>query len=183
MKKHKIISVLIIAAVAAAIVIWRQWPRQLSCTQCNELFLHYMDNDHINVSFIKDFPVNDSISVDVTTLDAVDSIGWATLIEDCNIPVANFEKDKAYIDSLYPGAYPKDKEIVLLWRSYKCNPGSRINPQITNYRGYKPTDTIETEECITSLTNHNVCIFHTLTLAERKAVSSYQYNKMISNDK
>ena len=183
MKKHKIISVLIIAAVAAAVVIWRQRPRQLSCTQCNELFQHYMDNDHINVSFIKDFPVNDSISVDVTTLDAVDSIGWATLIEDCNISVANFEKDKAYIDSLYPGAYPKDKEIVLLWRSYKCNPGSRINPQITNYRGYKPTDTIETEECTASLTNHNVCIFHTLTLAERKAVSSYQYNKMISNDK
>ena len=142
-----------------------------------------MDNDHINVSFIKDFPVNDSISVDVTTLDAVDSIGWATLIEDCNIPVANFEKDKAYIDSLYPGAYPKDKEIVFLWRSYKCDPGSRINPQITNYRGYKPTDTIETEECTASLTNHNVCIFHTLTLSEAKTVRSFHLNNMLLNNK
>lgn len=183
MKKHKIISVLIIAAVAAAVVIWRQWPRQLSCTQCNELFQHYMDNDHINVSFIKDFPLNDSISVDVTTLDAIDSIGWATLVEDCNLNLTEFEKDKAYIDSLYPGAYPKDKEIVLLWRSYKCDPGSRINPQITNYRGYKPTDTIETEECTASLTNHNVCIFHTLTLSETKTVRSFHLNNMLLNNK
>jgi hypothetical protein len=37
-------------------------------------------------SFIKDYKVNDTVSVDVTLLEATDSAGWATLKKDFEVP-------------------------------------------------------------------------------------------------
>ena len=174
MKKHSIIAALIIIATVVAVVAWQCRPRQLPDKECSEIFLRYKDSDHIQTAYTKNFPLNDSIAVDVTTLQATDSIGWATLIEDCRLDLTEFIQ----YSHLFKG-----EEIIILWCAYRGNPGEKIDPQRTNYSSYQLADTIETEECTASLTNHNVCIFHTHTLAEKKAVSSNQFNYMISQNK
>ena len=170
MKKHYIIAALIIVVTVAVAVAWQHRPRQLSDEECSAIFLRYKDNDHIQTAYTKDFPLNDSISVDVTTLQATDSISWATLIEDCHLDLTEFEQ----YSYLFKG-----KEYIILWSAYRGDPGASIDPQITNYNDHKPSDTIETEECTASLTNHNVCIFHTHTLAEREAVFKNRLNYMV----
>ena len=146
MKKHRVIAILIILAAVAATVTWRLRPRQLPNEECSAIFLRYKDNDHIKTAFIKDFPINDSITVDVTTLQATDSVGWATLVEDCKLNLTEFEQYKHLF---------KGKDYVILWSAYRGDPGAGIDPQRTNYSNYQPDDSIETEECTASLSNHN----------------------------
>jgi hypothetical protein len=47
----------------------------------------YVNNPSIRASFIKDFRINDSVSVDVTLLEATDSVGWNTLVTDMNLGI------------------------------------------------------------------------------------------------
>ncbi len=62
------------------------WPRTVPLAQCSEVYRLYVNNPSIKASFIKDFRINDSVSVDVTLLEAVDSNGWNMLCKDFFIP-------------------------------------------------------------------------------------------------
>ncbi len=63
------------------------WPRTVPLAQCSEVYRLYVNNPSIKASFIKDFRINDSVSVDVTLLEAVDSNGWNTLVTDMNLGI------------------------------------------------------------------------------------------------
>ncbi len=65
-----------------AVVAWRLWPRPLPPEECSELYRTYKDTPGIDATFIKDFHVNDTVSVDVTLLQATDSAGWETLLSN-----------------------------------------------------------------------------------------------------
>lgn len=61
------------------------FPRQLPLEKCSREYLRYKDVEGIKASFVKDFPVNDTLAVDVTLLQATDSLGWEILKKDFNI--------------------------------------------------------------------------------------------------
>lgn len=42
--------------------------------------------EKVKASFIKDFKVNDTVFVDVTLLEAIDSVGWDILKTDFKVP-------------------------------------------------------------------------------------------------
>ena len=63
------------------------WPRTVPLAQCSEVYRLYVNNPSIKASFIKDFRINDSVFVDVTLLEAVDSNGWNTLVTDMNLGI------------------------------------------------------------------------------------------------
>ena len=63
------------------------WPRTVPLGQCSEVYRLYVNNPSIRASFIKDFRINDSVSVDVTLLEAIDSNGWNTLVTDMNLGI------------------------------------------------------------------------------------------------
>ncbi len=63
------------------------WPRTVPLAQCSEVYRLYVNNPSIRASFIKDFRINDSVSVDVTLLEATDSVGWNTLVTDMNLGI------------------------------------------------------------------------------------------------
>ena len=80
MKKRHYILLAIVAVgllVCAAVALR---PRQLPLEECSQLYRDYAHNPHVTVAFIKDFPVNDTLRVDVTTLQATDSTGWHSLM-------------------------------------------------------------------------------------------------------
>ena len=52
--------------------------------EVGEVYRRYCNRDDIRVEFFKDFRVNDSITVDVTTLTAKDSASWEALLREMN---------------------------------------------------------------------------------------------------
>ncbi|MBR4505919.1 MAG: hypothetical protein IKP21_04005, partial [Bacteroidales bacterium] len=68
--------VLALAGITAA----ARWHRLFPTGEVSELYRAYMDTPGVDATFIRGFQVNDTVSVDVTLLQATDSAGWATLL-------------------------------------------------------------------------------------------------------
>lgn len=62
------------------------WPRTVPFDQCSEIYKKYANVEKVKASFIKDFKVNDTVFVDVTLLEAIDSVGWDILKTDFKVP-------------------------------------------------------------------------------------------------
>lgn len=114
MKKHHIISLVIGIAVLLSILAWKLWPRQLPSQQCDSIFLRYENNKHVSVAYFKDFPINDTTLVDVTTLHATTDSAWNALCDD-------------FISPHYSN---EEKEIVVHGNSVTFFTVSRKNPLI-----------------------------------------------------
>ena len=70
-----------------------RWPQLTASEEVNDLYRRYAGDDHLDVAFIRGFRVNDSVVVNVTTFQARDSIGWATLYGDfIKKPMTELEK-------------------------------------------------------------------------------------------
>lgn len=87
MKKQWIITVLVCLLIVGGGAGVLLWPRTVPLGQCSEVYKTYANNPGIKASFIKDFLINDSVTVDVTLLEAVDSNGWNTLVTDMNLGI------------------------------------------------------------------------------------------------
>lgn len=114
MKKHHIISLVIGIAVLLSILAWKLWPRQLPSQQCDSIFLRYENNKHVSVAYFKDFSINDTTLVDVTTLHATTDSAWNALCDD-------------FISPHYSN---EEKEIVVHGNSVTFFTVSRKNPLI-----------------------------------------------------
>ncbi len=79
--KRWIITFLLTLAVAAAIgvVVWRH---VLPMRSVSDLYRHYEHADGIAASYIHNFPVNDTLRVDVTLLEATTDSAWQALCAD-----------------------------------------------------------------------------------------------------
>ena len=97
MKKHHIISLVIGIAALLSILAWKLWPRQLPPQQCDSFFLRYENNKHISVAYFKDFSINDTTLVDVTTLHALTDSAWNALCEDFISPHYSNEEKEAVV--------------------------------------------------------------------------------------
>lgn len=86
MKKSWPITILICLLLlgGGAVVIF--WPRTVPFEQCSEIYQKYANVEKVKASFIKDFKVNDTVFVDVTLLEAIDSVGWDILKTDFKVP-------------------------------------------------------------------------------------------------
>lgn len=63
-----------------------QWRYIFPSHEVSEIYTRYENTDGIDASFIKDFRVNDSVFIDVTLLEAIDSTGWDILKKDFEVP-------------------------------------------------------------------------------------------------
>ena len=90
MSKRYIIKTILLALMfmllaVAGVLVYKYWPRTLPPEQCSEVYRHYCNRSDLNVAFVKDYRIGDSITVDVTTITAKDSIGWEALMTEMNI--------------------------------------------------------------------------------------------------
>lgn len=69
---------LLILGSAAAVILW---PRSDDAS----LSRHYNHIPSIKATYFKDYPINDTLTLNVTLLQALDSAGWRTLRNDFNI--------------------------------------------------------------------------------------------------
>ena len=86
-KKRFWLIIAILALVEALVCyIAIQWKYIFPSNEVSEIYARYEKVEGINVSFVKDYKVNDTVFVDITLLEATDSVGWVTLKKDFDIP-------------------------------------------------------------------------------------------------
>ena len=66
--------------------------------EVGEVYRRYCNRDDIRVEFFKDFRIDDSTTVDVTTLTAKDSASWDNLMREMNRPESLIELMRKAVD-------------------------------------------------------------------------------------
>ena len=145
-----------------AVVAWRLWPRPLPPEECSELYRTYKDTPGIDATFIKDFHVNDTVYVDVTLLQAIDSAGWETLLSNVKLP-------------------EEMHELIDLWKQKK-HVMLHISPK---YQINDPTDSIFINNDIIAIdwAEQELAIFHITERKQLEAIISYHLDIVKNNKK
>ena len=156
MRKSSFISVLVALLVVAAVVVWHFVPRQLPYSECGDIYKHYAAVKGVEATYIKDYKVNDTVFVDVTLLEATDSVGWATLKKDFEVLDPSPELQQL-IDN--------GKDLVYLKLIPKA---STVGPSPNTY----PNDLLAV-----SHVNRTLNVFHVRNRTEDLAVRHYNYDK------
>lgn len=130
MNKRRVISVAVCLVVAALVLVVKYHPRTVPVEECSQIYRDYADNPHIAVAFIKDFPVNDTLRVDVTTLQATTDSAWCALLFDFGMPqelIELYNSDK----SLFIG-----EDVNTITKTYidKNNPKKHLTKANTDSR-------------------------------------------------
>lgn len=76
MKRRHYIALLIVLAGIALSLTFLLCPRQLPEEECSGIYRQYCHTPGIKAAFIKDYPLDDSTTINVTMLQACDSTTW-----------------------------------------------------------------------------------------------------------
>lgn len=91
-------SAFVLLSVACVLTV-KYWYRTLPAEFCGEVYQRYAGREDLYVSFIKDFRIDDSTTVDVTTLTAYDSASWENLMREMNIKEGTIRKQTEAVKS------------------------------------------------------------------------------------
>lgn len=94
-----VIFVLIAVEAAIGLAVW-QWPRLFPSHYVSEVYRSYADQPGIDATFLRDFPVNDTVTVKVTLFQAETDSAWAALMKKFNIPPIPEEVQKSWGQNL-----------------------------------------------------------------------------------
>jgi len=146
MNKRRVISVAVCLMVAALVLVVKYHPRTVPVEECSQIYRDYADNPHIAVAFIKDFPVNDTLSVDVTTLQATTDSAWCALLLDFGTPqemIDDYNSNKEFNEG-------EDASTIILFYRDKNDLKKRI-----------PNNHPDSRLVIASYNRRTLCIFMT----------------------
>ena len=142
--------------VVAAVVVWHFVPRQLPYSECGDIYKHYAAEKGIEATYIKDYKVNDTVFVDVTLLEATDSVGWNKLVEELNLVTP---------DSASQCDLDKGMDLIFLKQVKK-----------DNYSQKAITPSGNVDVLATSYLKKKVTVFHTKNRNEKYSVFHYNYD-------
>ena len=141
--------------------------RTLPERKCSQVYQRYAHVEGIQAAYVKDYRINDSMTVAVTLLEATDSAGWERLADAFNIT----QEMRATFGQV-------DMDMVV-WQSFKDTPEIRATT-----KGYGRDTSLTRGDlvlCACSLKGNKICIFHTQNEDDVMAVSNYNYDNMINN--
>ena len=81
--KKWIIAFVVLTAVGVGCVAWWRYVRPQQ--QVSDIYRRYEHVDGIAANYIHNYPVNDTLSLDVTLLEATNDSSWQTLCSDFDI--------------------------------------------------------------------------------------------------
>lgn len=154
MIKKWIITLLLCLLIVAGGIFVIHTPRTVPFDQCSETYKTYCNRPGINATFIKDLRINDTVTVDVTLLEAVDSAGWETLRKDFNVPVL----DSTALNLLAGKEYQTFTRLI-----------SKTDPT--------RMDSIQNDVLATQPFVHKLTVFHIKDGAEKHALLHLQWDK------
>ena len=86
MKRSWLITILVCLLILGGGGAVLHLPQVVPFNQCSDVYKRYAKMDGVDATFIKDYKVNDTVFVDVTLLEAIDSTGWDILKTDFKVP-------------------------------------------------------------------------------------------------
>ncbi len=84
MKRWVVIVVGLAAAALGGAALWNICSHRVVKSELSEVYNRYKDRSDLRVAFVKDYRIDDSTTVDVTTLTAKDSASWEALLREMN---------------------------------------------------------------------------------------------------
>jgi len=75
--------------VLVVLTLWHRWYWFFPNRAASSVYVKYHGTDGLKVAFVKDFPLNDTVSVDVTLLQATTDSAWQVLREDFGVKQLN----------------------------------------------------------------------------------------------
>lgn len=126
--------------IVAGTLCIKLWPRTTPLDQCSVLYQKYFNIPGIKASFVKDYRVNDTLSIDATVLEATTDSAWAMLQNDFGVPKLS-EANNELNDKL---------NSICLWIAPKNNHKSVIDS--TMY---------DSDLVVVSRHTHTISVFHT----------------------
>ena len=94
MKRWIVIVVGLATAALGGAALWNICSHRVAKSELSEVYNRYKDRSDLRVAFVKDYRIDDSTVVDVTTLTAKDSAGWETLQREMNRSEEAIERSK-----------------------------------------------------------------------------------------
>ena len=96
MKKNNLICVVLFVTVVVAMLAWGYLARVVPYWQCSEVYKRYSRVEGVRATYVKDYRINDTLTIGVTLLEATTDSGWAVLQEDFNVPVVPKEYEELF---------------------------------------------------------------------------------------
>ena len=157
MKKSWPITILVCLFILGGGALILGWPRTVPFDQRSDLYKQYVAVEGINATYIKDYKVNDTVFVDVTLLEAIDSTGWDILKKDFEVASLPPELQQL-VDN--------GEDLVFT----KMIPKPKIDTSDF------PNDLLAISHMI-----HTVTVFHINSEIEKYAVLNHNYKEEIIN--
>ena len=122
MRKRSICIIFALVVVTAILVglAVRYVPSVVPYWQCSEVYKRYKDVEGIKASYVKNFPLNDTLTIGVTLLEATDSAGWEVLQRDFELiplppeALAFFDTNSVNLWLASKNDYCKGKDSIIL---------------------------------------------------------------------
>ena len=162
-KKDIIVDILIFFIIVGVFLAVRYIPRRVPLEECSEVYKRYSQVEGVRATYVKDYPLNDTLTVGVTLLEATTDSGWAMLQEDFGLPVIPKEYEERFMDDsnrVTTKYFPKNVPLFV------------------------GGDTIKDDLIAISFYKHSICHFVISSKEQRKAILYKQFedNIKIKND-
>ena len=82
MKRTDYITILVCLLAIGVVLIVARCPRTVPLEECSEVYKRYKDVEGVRATYVKDYRVNDTLTMGVTLLEATTDSGWVRLQED-----------------------------------------------------------------------------------------------------
>lgn len=150
-------SLLIIAGACLMLM-----PRTVPIDQCSDVYRQYQGREGLEVSFVKQYRVNDTTAVDVTLIHATTDSAWSYLC----------------MHFLPQTLSEKYKELVIHGNTVNYSIVSKTDPHtIVNPLKSKDFDFL----VITNRLN-SICIFHTKTMEQVQSLITHESIQLSKNN-
>ena len=152
--KKKAIIIVLIAMLLLGMLACLLWPRVVPLEECSEVYRRYEGLEGIDAAYIKNYRVNDTLTLPVTLLEATTDSGWARLQKDFGVH-----------------EIPKEYEDLFYADSNKVSVKKYINPE-------NPLDTQSDDLVATSRYKRAICYFEIQNEEQREIM----LNKLIKDN-
>ena len=166
MKRALGIYIGILALLLMAATGWRMRPVE---PEGSGLYERCKDVPGVRVGFIQDFPINDSLTCDVTTFEALTDEGWQWMLDSLGLQRTSV-LDSIGRSEAWPGEISDNASIY--WQSKRFHPEVRGGSKVLG-------DSVDCN--FASLYYRWMAVFHTTTTEGRFAVIDYYFDYQVDH--
>jgi len=157
MKRRWIITLLLLPVVVLSVLLLTRNLHTVPPDECSNVYRQYKDTPGIKASFIKDYPLNDTTTIDVTSFTALDTASWRWLR-------TQFGFGKPDFSTMEPGCI-----------------FSRIAPKGHYDQPTDQSNLMNNDKIIGSGYDRTIEIFHITDTNQIELFSKYMLNKITNN--